>query len=176
MRGKPKAGSLLLFAPIREGHGQRLRTMLERLGDGGESPLAKVGKTHVARFVVLDHLLEGRGGEPLDSDAYLLFGSEFDGSADAYLDALTGLPEAMEIWSHCRDFERGGGRPALRRYLEDHRVLPGSSVAAYETASLDEVRQSLRLRDRLIAFVVASRELDPVTLRRAWFDAFPEAR
>jgi hypothetical protein len=173
VRRRHRVGSLLVFAPIRAGQEEELRETLAALGENGKSPLAGVPGTHVARFVVFDHLLEDERGWPLDGDPYLLFGSEFDGPVEDHLSALARMPQAKEIWAYCEGVEAGGDPEALRGYLERYRVRPGTSVVAYPHASVADVRRSLDLRNRLAAFVIATRELDPVALREAWLRAFP---
>jgi hypothetical protein len=128
----------------------------------------------MARFVIVPHL-HGKHGEPLDGTSYLLYGSEFDGPASAYLDALARLPEAREVFGHCAGYRDDGRPETLLEYLAAHRVRPGYSVVAYPEAGLDEVLRSLELRREVADFAVRTRGLDAAALKREWLATFAKA-
>jgi hypothetical protein len=168
-----KVDSLCVFAPIREGHAGALEAQLGDLPTGEASPMNKLKGTHMARFVVIPHLKRSNGA-PLDDTAYLLFASEFDAPFDAYLDALAALPEARQAFAHCAGYRDDGQPESLRRFLGDYRVQPGYSVVAFPEASLDDVKRSLELRDRLADFALRTRDFDAASRKREWLATFAE--
>lgn len=163
---------LCVLTPIEPDRRVALRDLLRALPPEHSSPFARIEGTHFARFETLR--LEGRDGTPVDSlPAYLLFAAEFDGPLDSYLQALIdGLGHhAHTIWGHCTGYP-GQDAAALAEYLKQHRIEPGYSVVAYPDPTVDRVRSSLALAQRLHEFVVRGRGLDPVALKRAWLESF----
>ncbi len=153
-----------------------LRRHLAELPRGPGSPLARVEGTHFARWQIVR--LTGASGKRLsEHPAYLVFASEHDGPAAAYVEHLCAAlaHEAHEIWEHCEGYP-GRDAGALARYLLDHRITPGYSVAAYPGATLDDVQASLALRDRLDEFVIRTRHLDAQAVQRAWLQQFRRYR
>ena len=166
---------LCVLAPIADGREQALREHLSGLPAGAASPMARIPGTHFARWAVV--AFNGKNGQPLpDPPRQLLFSAEFDGELDGYVAALcTGLgPEGRAIWSHCAGYSGEGDR-ALGAYLLEHRVPPGYSVVAYPGVTVEHVRESLTLRDRVTEFAMKAGALDPPALKRAWLGTFPRA-
>ena len=170
--------ALGLLTPIAPGCETALRSYLEGLGTGAASPLARLPSTHFARWVIIDQLnYEGpwRRHQQL-ARQYLLFTSAFDwsaeGSALRYLAGLAeGMPDAVEaIWGRCEGFPRG--RPVdpktVGRWLREHQLNGGYLFAAYASATLGEVRDSLAWQRRLEAFVVATQDASPAELQAAF--------
>ena len=50
----------------------------------------------------------------------------------------------------------------------EHRVPAGFSVHANPDVTADEVETSLDLRERIMAFALETRDLDPAALRQRW--------
>ena len=83
MRSPNVAGrsySLMIWTPIRPGEQDALRAYLEGLGEG-DSPLAKLPRTHMARWIVVPDMPVAPGTDlrdPLGSH-FLLFTANLDG-------------------------------------------------------------------------------------------------
>jgi hypothetical protein len=162
---------LCALTPVLDGKAPELRAQLHALPRGHGSPLARVEGTHFARWVVID--LEGEDGEPLTPPrAYLLFASEFDGPLKPYVRTLceTLGTQAHAIWSHCKGCPETLAE--LPGYLLAHRIVPGYSVVAYPDASVEHVRSSLALTERLNEFHIHAGGLRPPELQRAWVESF----
>jgi hypothetical protein len=167
---------LCVLAPIVRGRGHELRELLQDLPRGPNSPLARVEATHFARWQVIE-LADKGGGRVRGEPRYLLFASEHDGEPEAYVQQLCGRlgEDAHTIWGHCAGYP--GREPgALQQYLLRHRVRPGYSVVAFPGRTVAEVRAALAIRDRLIEFVVSTRDFDPPALKRAWEQRFRRER
>ncbi len=117
-----------------------------------------------------------RHEEHLDLN-YLIFTSNLDGDIDSYLDELCEklAPEAGEIWGRCVGCPDDPKGAALKRYLRHNQIDSGIFFAAYGHATVRNVKQALRERDRMIAFAVASQGLEPAALQKAFVDEFGRA-
>ena len=164
-----QAYALMVLTPILVGREAELRAYLEGL-DRDDSPLARLERTHFARWVIVpdfvnepdqrreDHLLQ----------PYLVFTSNFDGALDSYLDELCDrlAPEAREIWGRCAGCPPGAAGTELKDYLLRNQVHTGYFVAAYPEATVSKVRQSLEQRQRMIDFAVRAQTMAPDELQR----------
>jgi hypothetical protein len=163
---------LCVITAVLDGHEQPLTTHLRGLPGGARSPMIRVRGTHYARWTVVH--LEGTDGKPLASEpSHLLFASEFDGEVEPYARRLCVKlgREAHDIWGHCEGYP-GDDPEALAGFLLAHRVEPGYSVCAYPRASVDDVRESFALRERLNDFMVRASKLEGEALQRAWTQRF----
>jgi hypothetical protein len=102
-----------------------------------------VGGTHVARLVVVDHLVNEKvSPEPLPVEPpLLLFGAVGDGEPRQYVDRLCDAlsPEVRRVWTdHCS----GTGESSLAGYLWDNRLRDGLLYGGYK-ASVADVRAAL---------------------------------
>jgi hypothetical protein len=172
-----QAYSLTVLTPILDGHGEDLAGHLASLPDGAGSPLARVPGTHFARWVVIDQLVYEGGGQRRDSlkAARLLFTSNFDGSRDAYLEAVrTEMgDEADAIWSHCAGYPgRSDGHP-FAAWFRSHQVDSALFFAAYGDQSVERVKANLDLRTRLAKFALAAQGLPPEELKAGFQAEFP---
>lgn len=170
-----KACALMVLTPIRQGEEAHLRAYLEAL-DADGSPLACLGRTHFARWVVVPDLVaepDQRHEDRLGCQ-YLVFTSCFDGPTDSYLDELCDRlrDEAREIWGRCAGLEEDATAAQLKAYLLHNRIRTGFFVAAYPEATADDVREALRTRERIAAFAVRAQELDDAQLQRAFVEEF----
>ena len=158
-----QAYAFMAMTPIVEGQEDDLRDYLEGIPRAA-SPFAKLPRTHLARWVILDdfHNEKEQPRQERLRCRYLIFTSNFDGPLDPYMDALCALPEASEIWGRTGE--------DLKAYLLQHRVKTGVFFAAYPDATLDDVTRSLDRRERLIDFAVSSQGMEPAQLQAA-FDA-----
>jgi hypothetical protein len=175
-KGHGRQDGLCVLVPIVE---EDAREVLRHIADvprGHGSPFSRVAGTHFARMQIIR--LNGADGKRIDAlPPYLLFSAEHDGPTERYVERLCDTLdyEAHEIWEHCQGYP--GREPgALERYLLDHRVKPGYSVVAYPGATVDDVRSSLALQDRLSEFVVRTSRFDAPALRDAWLQRFRSER
>jgi len=169
-----QAYAFMAMTPIRPGEEAPLAEYLRGLRGHGPSPLARLARTHIARFVIVpdfhnDPTWKQRREEHLDLN-YLIFTSNFDGALDSYLDELCERlsPEAAAIWGRCvgcPDRPRGD---ALKRYLKHNQIKTGIFFSAYGHATVGDVKRALRERERMIAFAVASQGLEPAALQAAF--------
>jgi hypothetical protein len=173
-----QAYALSVLTPILPGRESSLARVLESLPSAAGSPLARVPGTHFARWVVIgDVVYEGEGQRKRDHLALgrLLFTSNFDGSPGPYLEALrTGLGEhADAIWEHCLGYPGSADASAFAAYLRAHQLESSLFFAAYGERTVQDVRRSLDLRRRLIAFALDAQGKPPAELQAAYREAFP---
>jgi hypothetical protein len=168
--------ALMVLTPIRPGAEAQLRAVLERLGEGGESPLARLPRTHFARLMIVPDMPVARGAsyrDPLDGP-YLLFTANLDGDLDSWLGELAEqlAPEAQEIWGRCIGCPRPAAGAALKAYLGRNQLDSGVVFAAYGQASVAQIRGALDKRARLQEFVVRAQDMQPGERRRAFLEQF----
>jgi hypothetical protein len=165
----------MLWTPIRPGAEDDLRAYLDGL-DKADSPLARLPRTHIARWIVVPDMPVAPGTDLADplGNQYLLFTSNFDGDVDSYLHELVALMpvEAGEIWNHCVGCPQPAEGAALKAYLHRNKVDSGVVFAAYGDASVAQISTALDKRTRLIDFVVRAQELKPRQRRKAFLEEF----
>jgi hypothetical protein len=173
-----QAYAFMAMTPVRPGERDALATYLRDLRARGSSPLAKLPRTHLGRFVVVDDFHNDPSWKQRREDhldlPYLVFTSNFDGDLDSYLDELCErlAPEAGEIWGRCVGCPEPARGPGLKAYLEHNRIRTGLFFAAYGDATTGTVERCLRRRERMIAFAVTAQGLEPAQLRRRFLDEF----
>jgi hypothetical protein len=162
-----EAYALTILCPVRLSRLERLKGVLAGFPLGEDSPLARTGTTHFARWVVIDDLVyEGTGPRDTLGSPYLLFTSNLDGDGESYLRHLAQVCERQvhEVWSNCVGYPGGGDVPALVGYLLRHKVDAATFFSAYPTASVQRVRQVLALRQKLIQFAIDAQHMDDARL------------
>lgn len=141
--------TLTAITPVEPGREQALREELAGWGDAQESPMARVPRTHLARFIVIDRLpfLELRRH-------HLLFNAAFDAPWDGYPAAVHEAlgDRAERIWGNCAGYPAGAGAARFAEWLLEHRIRARAVVAAYPDATLEDVRRALALRHRIGLF------------------------
>ena len=168
--------ALTVLTPIIAGHEIALRTHLHGLPTAGDSPFARVPRTHFARWVIMPQ--PAFEGPPMRPDPwksqYLIFTSCFDGDLPSYLDDLCRLigPEVDAVWRHCVAYPGSEDAAAFARYLRHNQIDTEVYFAAYPHATVDQVRASLALKDRLVKFVVATQGATDADLHRRWHEEF----
>jgi hypothetical protein len=173
------AYALTVFTPIARGHEDELRAHLEGLPEGAGSALARLDQLHTARLQIIDHLVhQGARQKPerLKSN-YLVFTANFDGDLDDFLDAISERlgPEADAVWGHCAGYPGASDRAAFKRYIAEHQIHTNLFAAAYPTASVSRVRESLALRERVVDFAADAQGLDAAALKERFLNTFAEA-
>ncbi|HUR85764.1 MAG TPA: hypothetical protein VMY78_10500 [Solirubrobacteraceae bacterium] len=178
MRSPNVAGqsyALMVLTPVRPGMADALRAYLEAL-PRDDSPLARLPRTHMARFIVIPEMPCAPGTGLLDplGDPYLLFTSNFDGDLDSYLGELAEAlePEAEEIWGRCIGCPRPAVGAALKAYLGRNQIDSGVVFAAYGDATVAGVRRALDKRERLTDFAVRAQDMKPGERRRRFLEEF----
>lgn len=173
-----RAYFLMVLTPIRPGEEDALRAYLEGLrGDDGSasSPLARVARTHVARWLILDDMPHDPAAPHDHLDLpYLLFTSAFDGDRDSYLDELVGAlaGEAPEIWGRCVGCPTPASGEGLKRYLIHNQLDSGFFFAAYGESTVQDVQRALDKRTRLAAFVLRTQGMAPGEVRERFVAEF----
>jgi hypothetical protein len=171
-----QAHSLTVLTAIRTGHEVPLSCYLNALESAAASPLANVGATHFARWVVIgDVIYEGKGDRDHLELAQLLFTSNFDGTQlDPYLESLrTGLgPAADEIWGHCTGYPGSDDAAAFAAYMHKHHVESSLFFGAYADRTVDQVKSSLAARRRVIEFALGAQGMAPAALQAAFARSF----
>jgi len=178
MRSPNVAGrtySLMIWTPIRPGEQDALRAYLEGLGEG-DSPLAKLPRTHMARWIVVPDMPVAPGTDlrdPLGSH-FLLFTANLDGDVDSYLHELVVsiAEQAAAIWGRCVGCPQPAEGAALKAYLHRNQVDSGVAFAAYPQASVEQIKGALDKRARLVDFVVRAQEMAPGERRREFLEEF----
>jgi len=171
-----QASALTTLIPIVAEREDELRGYLRGLPRGAESPLARLERTHVARWVVIDRLpSDPPNPDRLDEGHLLLFTTSIDGETGSYLRELCRelRAEAERIWSCCVGFPGVGDEAAFARWILDHHLKTSFFVAAYANATVGEVRDSLAAREQLLRFVLGSADMDPEARLAGFRSQFP---
>jgi hypothetical protein len=172
-----QAYALSVLTPILDGHAGPLRAHLEGLGDGAASPLGRVPRTHIARWVVIDDVIyQGAGQRKRDTlSPRLLFSSNFDGDVGAYLEGLrTGMATDTDaIWSHCRGYPGHADGPAFAAWMRAHMLESALFFAAYGGMTVEQVHANLDRRRRLLDLVLEGQALPAADLKTRFMEAFP---
>jgi len=173
-----QAYGFLAMTPIKPGEIEALQQYLESLRERGPSPLSRVSRTHMARWVIVPKFhrkpaYRQRKDDMLEIPS-LIFSSNLDGDLDSYLDELCEAlaPEAPEIWGRCIGCPPEAKGTALKEYLKFNQVDCGFFYAAYGQATVSKVRRTLEQRDQLVAFAVRSQGLSAEELQGAFVEEF----
>jgi hypothetical protein len=185
---------VLVLAPVLEGQQDRLRDLLRLLPGGAASPFwalgpsgpsgppgppASRGRTHFARFVVIDRLnLEPEHPDPDRlSGPFLLFSAVVDGSADSFLEALErGMrPDLAAVWRCCADYEAHEQQGHLTRYFKRHQLGAAYLFPGHEDG-VQQVRHDLADRQRMIEFAQRAQHLGSAERRRCFRAMFEAGR
>lgn len=159
--------ALTVLTPIAPGAEPALRGYLEGLGEG-ESPLARLPRTHFGRWVILPDYHSEKDQKPDHlASQYLVFTSNFDGDRDSYLDELCDklAPEAAEIWGRCYGCPQPARGDALKHYLIRNHITTGFFVAAYGKARVEQVKAAIAQRTKVSDFAVATQGASPQELQ-----------
>jgi len=172
-----QAYTYLALTAILPGRSQELHEVVEAFPLASESPFARVGQVHFARWVIVPQLVEV-GPPPKVPDRlnneYLMFSADVDGELEPLLEALrTEIPEVMDaVYSHCVAYPGTADRDGFQRYFRHNQIETTFPFSAYPDATVSEVREALELRRRLIDLAVRAQELDPAGLQEAYLQAF----
>jgi hypothetical protein len=168
-RGFNREG-LAALLPVLDGREEELAGALDAMPAGPASPFARIGSTHFARLVLVDGFPDKGEGRLAGMPACLFFSAEFDIPVAGYLEALCSLmpDEADAVFGTCAGYPGATVPPLVRKWMLDHRIRPGFSILGNPEASVGQVLDALRLRERIIGFAVETRGLPPAALKAAW--------
>lgn len=168
-----QAYALTVLTPVRPDAIDDLRALLAGFDRDG-SPLAGLGRTHFARWVVVDDFMNDPSQPTEDHLAcpYLLFTVTLDGELDSYLDGLCAEPWVAGVWGACIGAPDPAEGPALKAYLRHNQIDTGLFFSAYPDARAEDVRRCLDLRARFIDFAAEAQAMEPETLRREFLERF----
>jgi hypothetical protein len=172
-----QAYTYLALTAILPGRSDELRRLIESLPLAPESPFARVRQVHFARWVIVPQLVEvGPPPETPDRlrNEYLLFSADVDGELEPFLEALReSIPEVMDaVYAHCVAYPRSADREGFHRYFRHNQIETTFPFSAYPDATVQEVREAIELRGRLIDLAVREQELDAAGLQEAYHQAF----
>jgi hypothetical protein len=171
------AYSLTVFARIRAGQEDEVRTHIDSLPMGADSPLARLDMLHFSRLQVFSELVyQGRPQRPDRLEhSHLVFTSSFDGELDPYLDAICERlgRDADAWWRHCEGFPGTADRARFRSWIREQQV-DSALFAVAVTAEVPLIRDSLALRDQVVEFAAEAQGLDDVSLQRRFEATFLE--
>jgi hypothetical protein len=177
-----QAYAFMAMTPVKPGEEGALSDYLHSLRDRGPSPLARLARTHLGRFIIVpdfhnDVSWKQPKEEHLDLP-YLIFTSNFDGDLDSYLDDLCEQlePEAKEIWGRCIGCPESAQGAALKAYLKHNQINTGIFFAAYGKAEVGTVKRSLSQREQMIEFARTSQGLEAEALQQAFLKRFGGTR
>jgi hypothetical protein len=169
--------ALTVFTPILPGHEEELRDVLDALGQAEQSPLAQIEGLHFSRLQVFSELVHQGPAQKRVArlkSSYLVFTATLDGEPDAFLDRLRGrIPnEADSWWGHCVGYPGSADREAFVRYLRHNQIKTAFVASPYPDASVEDVRESLALRERVVEFAADAQGLGDAELQRRFLGEF----
>jgi hypothetical protein len=173
-----QASAFMAMTPVKPGEEGTLSDYLHGLRGRGPSPLARLPRTHLGRFVMVPDFHNDVSWKQLREEhldlPYLIFTSNFDGDLDSYLDDLCEqfAPEAEEIWGRCIGCPEPARGGALKAYLMHNKIDTGIFFAAYGMAEVGIVKRCLSQREQMIEFARTSQGLEAKALQQAFVQAF----
>jgi hypothetical protein len=168
-----QAYALTVLTPITPGREDELRATLARFEAEG-SPFAQLGRTHFARWVVLEDFVNDPS-QPTEDHLccrYLLFSATLDGELDSYLNLLCASDWAAGVWGACIGAPEPLEGPAFKAYLRHNQIDTGLFFSAYPDARVEHVQRALALREKTIDFAADAQELDPAALQQEFVARF----
>lgn len=153
------------LTPIIAGHTEgvqhlaALRAVLAGFDRPDASPFARLPGTHFARFTIIEDVPQL--GLPTDADAlqskYLMLEADFDGSRDAWLDALrTHTGDAMTaVYRHCLGYPGLRDAVAFRQYFAKCQLDTTLDFSPFDGDTLPAVQRALETQRRFVGFVHA---------------------
>jgi hypothetical protein len=156
--------------PVREGAEQSVCEAVRGLSPGKESPFARLPGTLFARLILIPRLRDRHERELSEIPFCLFLAAEFDIATVRWLESLcASLPDDLErLFGFCAGYPGAGATEAFMSWMLEHRVPAGFSLHGYPQLSCERIEQSLELRERIIAFALETRGLEPAALSERW--------
>jgi hypothetical protein len=155
--------------PLWDGEEETVRETLRSIPPGQASPFA-LPSTHFARLTLVPRLRDRDELELRSIPFCLFFAAEFEMFVGGYLETLcTSLgAQADRLFDRCIGYPGTGAPAAFVNWMLEHRVPAGFSLHANPGVTAAEVERSLELRERIIAFALETRGLEPAALSERW--------
>jgi hypothetical protein len=150
---------ILVLAPLRDGEAAAAIAAIASL----DQPFARVPGTHLARLQVLrppPRRFRGR------TRHYLLLATAHDGPVEPWLAAAA--RELAPALAHCAFFPGADDPAAVVRWARARELRAGFSVVGSPKATVKEVCEALKLRERVAALAARTPVLDDAALQAAW--------
>ena len=172
------AYGLTLLCPIKNGsqddqsYAEILRDHLETLLVDGQSPMAKVPNTYLARFYVLNDVFYQ--GFPVEEEhlksKYLVFSSNFHGDRDTYVRCMWEAGEAAvkKIWQHCVAFDEVHTAEDFIDYVKKCQVDNNLFFNGSTDDSLAKQLKALYLKQEFTRFAYENRGLNAEELQKSF--------
>ncbi len=132
----------------------------------------KVGKVHFMRFVVMRELPHAGGKEMSQrlNYPYVFFESYFDGELGHYLDAFAYVFPVVLIqaWGAGFDFPKPPPSEPMKAWVTRNMLRGAHTYSAYPEATVQMVRASLNVRDRLRELLRTAPGLSPGAFKAAY--------
>ena len=169
------AYGLTLLCPIINGswddesYAEKLRNYLETLPVDGESPMAKVPNTYLARFYVLNDVYYQ--GYPAKEEhlksKYLVFSSNFHGDLDSYLKGMwqEAQTDVKKIWQHCVAFDEVKTAENFIDYIKKCKIDNNLFFNGSTGDPLDEQLKALYLKQEFTRFAYENQGLEAAELQ-----------
>jgi len=170
------AYGLTLLCPITNGSRDNrsyagiLRDYLENLPVEGQSPMAKVPNTYLARFYVLNDVFYE--GSPVKEEhlksKYLVFSSNFHGDRDTYVRGMWEADEAAvkAIWQYCVAFDEVHTAEDFIDYVKKCQVDNSLFFNGSTDDSLAEQLKGLYLKQEFTYFAYENQGLSAEELQK----------
>jgi hypothetical protein len=168
---------ITMLSPIRadaasESPRADLAKVLAAMPTGADSPLARVGSTHLARWVIVSTLpFEGPPARPDTlTSPYLLFTANVDGDFERYIDQLADtVPDTVDqVWGHCVAYPGVSDRPAFRAWMRRCQIESTCYFGAYPSATVPTVLRALATQQALARFVADHADVRGAELQQAF--------
>ena len=170
------AYGLTLLCPITNGskddqsYAEILRDYLDNLDVDGESPMAKVPNTYLARFYILNDVFYQ--GSPAKEEhlksKYLVFSSNFHGDRDTYVRRMWDADEAAvkAIWQDCVAFDEVHTAEDFIDYVRKCQVDNNLFFNGSTDDSLAEQLKALYLKQEFTHFAYENQGLSAEELQK----------
>jgi hypothetical protein len=147
----------MIVANIAEHSLGPLRTLLESMNrepgvvdpDNPLFPFARFERLHVARFLILQNLLEDELSNLSEAPPRLLFLGDCDGPADSVIAEMAVLagPQLRHIFGHCSDFMCE--RESLVNWMQQHDVKPAANYINWIGRTVTQIHEEEALHRAL---------------------------
>ncbi|MFN2308308.1 MAG: hypothetical protein ABR553_01025 [Gammaproteobacteria bacterium] len=170
--------TFMIVATIAEDRLAALRALLERMNrepgvvDPANPlfPFGRFGRLHVARFLILENLLEDELTTLPEAPPRLVFMGDCDGPAETFIAEMAVLagPQLRHIFGHCANFI--GERESLVNWMQQQDVKPSANYINWLGRTVTQIHEEEALHRALSGelqrIVQASGRNDPRAIRQ----------